>query len=695
MKNLSTTARLVALAAYAAGTSSRSDAAVTANQAADTSALVATPPPACCQLPSGRQNSAVDASNSELPSLPARRASSSSSCEESLSPWPPLTEADDGREHVAEPLRTGAGRAGRRIPWAVERFPRGGGRGGRGSSGGGDDDTGKPSSPSSTAGASSTTDIGDGDGADDDRTEESSKRARHKKKESKNGKRPETNATKHSPGKDGAGKGGDDISARSKGKAAAKDTKKAPKRDDPNTTTRKTGRTAPAPPAPNAIVEEILRWDGYYDVLGVAHTASEREIQKAYRKRCVQTHPDKTGGDRRAFDKVAEAYDVLSDPQRRQQYNQFGKSAPGLGHHAGGAAAAGSFQDMFRGMFEQAQEQVLRRQQAEQRRNRTLRYQLQVTLEDLYSGKTQTVVVTPPFHPHSQRGVDERGRRHQKQVDVHIPMGSMSGQSIVMPGEVDFQSDTTPGDLVFIVTQVPHPTFTRKGHDLAMELTIDLEEAVCGFQRPVRHLDGNELWIESAKAEPTSTSGTGGKGIPNVIRTGDIQVLKGWGMPKRNRSGEYGDLYVQFRVEMPKAKSGTVLTEEERMELSRLLTKLQGTTHLLHRGSNHRQKKETNNKDTSQHPEIHTLHEAKTSDFGTASGRVIWEEADEGTHEDQGDDFHPFASAASSFFQQSGNRGRRSFYYGGNFGSHDPFGSGGGADPDPHGEDGNVQCQHM
>jgi len=471
----------------------------------------------------------------------------------------------------------------------------------------------------------------------------------------------------------------------------------------------------------NKLLEEIIRQDDFYDVLGVSKSASDREIKKAYRKRCVQTHPDKTSGDRRAFDKVAEAYDVLSDSSKRQTYNQFGKAGldptnPNNGAAFGGGGAAA---DMFRSMFQQAQNQ--RQQRA--RRNQTLRYQLEVTLEDLYYGRTQSVMVSPPrnrYQSYSQQ------RHQRKEVEVHIEKGSLSGQSIIMSGEVDFNDDDSPpGDLVFVLTQAPHSTFTRKGHDLAMELTISLEEALCGLQRSIKHLDGTELWIESAtrhldqpnsqesklKREEISNDKSDEEddtidSIPVMIQTGDVQVLKGRGMPKRNQNGEFGDLYIQYRVEMPqnskrKGSARGVLTKKEYKELARLLSKLEVSNGKRSRSDLARQKfrnrrDETGEEETKEVPrnKFHSLREAKSSDFGVASGRVTWEE-EEGPsgsmHEEE--QFNPFGT---SFFGGSGFGGRtysQQFHFGGPGG---PFEGGAfGSSTAGGDDDGNVQCQQM
>jgi len=450
----------------------------------------------------------------------------------------------------------------------------------------------------------------------------------------------------------------------------------------------------------NPVIEEILQHEDFYDVLGVTNTASERDIQKAYRKRCVQTHPDKTGGDRRAFDKVAEAYDVLSEPSKRQVYNRYGKagldpSNSGIG--AGDFGGDGGASSMFRSMFQQAAQN----QQQRQRRNQSLRYQLEVTLEDLYYGRTQRVQVAPPHSPFHQQ------QRRRKEVEVHISKGSVNGQSVILSGEVDFNDDNSPpGDLVFILTQAPHATFTRKENDLALALTICLEEAVCGLKRPIKHLDGTEMWIESANYSDDHSSTNNDKNklnqdknyviddddddngksrnIPIMIRTGDVQVLKGRGMPKRNTSDEFGDLYIQYRVEMPKSKNGKALTEEEFMELSRLLTKLED-------GGNDRRRKQSKSRrqnSDEQHQakikqKIYALKEAKSSNFGTASGKVVWEEED-GIGGGNGDEFHSFAS---SHFQRGSSAS-------GFFGSN-PFGGMGGLDPNGGNDEGNVQCQQM
>jgi curved DNA-binding protein CbpA len=198
------------------------------------------------------------------------------------------------------------------------------------------------------------------------------------------------------------------------------------------------------------ILEDLLKQQDFYAILGVSKTATSSQIQKAYRKRAVITHPDKTGGDRRAFDKVSEAYDVLSDDTKRSIYDRFGKK--GLQQHqTGGFPSSRSAEDIFRHFFGQ---------HAHVPRNRTVRYQLEVTLEDLYQGLTRSILVEQP-----------NGR---KKIQVHVPRGYSSGEAIILSGEMDAHADSTPGDLIFLLQQRPHDRFVRKGHDLALHVTITL-----------------------------------------------------------------------------------------------------------------------------------------------------------------------------------------------------------------------------
>lgn len=383
------------------------------------------------------------------------------------------------------------------------------------------------------------------------------------------------------------------------------------------------------PPA----AQSILRQKCYYDILGITKEATQVEIQKAYRKRCVLTHPDKIpSGDRSAFDKVSEAYEVLSCEKKRSLYDRFGKEGVENGGPTGMGGAGGSFfgNDVFRDFFgfstasgsadpffgrrsfsSASSGSSFRRPP----RNRDLRYQLEVTLEDLYNGSTKHIAIQQPNPLRPQFPL-------RKEVEVTLCPGMSSGESVKMAGVVDSIPDAAPADVVFLLSQRRHAVFTRRGHDLAMECKISLGESLVGFKRKIMHLDGREILIAPpilCKNEPNVPEHNATvfqetedeKDIQlssAIIQTGDVHVLKGEGMPKK-MTGEHGDLYIQYVVEMPGSTAklqASNLDMDERRELARLLKKLEG-----------RNDHSINEYD--ENAPVHHLSVASASDFGRAS----------------------------------------------------------------------------
>lgn len=287
----------------------------------------------------------------------------------------------------------------------------------------------------------------------------------------------------------------------------------------------------------SSVLDEVLQEEDFYKVLGttkakvLAAKDPDKEIQRAYRKRAVHTHPDKTGGDRKAFDKVAEAYEGLQDAEKRRVYDRFGKEGAKQYQQQGqqGPGMAGA-EELFRRFFGGAFG-------AQQQQRGPSVYMYDVSLEALYHGLTRSVQLPD-------------GRT----VSVTVPPGAQDGQ--ILPHD---------DDVAFRLRAVPHRHFVRKGYDLAVEIRITLAESLTGVQRKIRHLNGDTLLVVSAADDES---------CPTVIRSGDVHVLKGYGMPK-DGSTEYGDLYVQYEVVSPSRT--TPLTREERKELQRLLQKLEGS----------------------------------------------------------------------------------------------------------------------
>ncbi|KAB1199565.1 hypothetical protein CJ030_MR2G020352 [Morella rubra] len=190
----------------------------------------------------------------------------------------------------------------------------------------------------------------------------------------------------------------------------------------------------------------------YYEILGVSKNASQDDLKKAYKKAAIKNHPDK-GGDPEKFKELAQAYEVLSDPEKREIYDQYGEDAlkEGMGGGGGGHDPFDIFSSFFGGS---------------------------------------------PFG-----GGSSRGRRQRRGEDVVHPL----------------KPDTVTGDIVFVLQQKEHPKFKRKGEDLFVEHTLSLTEALCGFQFALTHLDGRQLLIKSNPGEvvkPDSFKGINDEGMP-------------------------------------------------------------------------------------------------------------------------------------------------------------------------------------
>ncbi|KAL6634864.1 hypothetical protein ACP70R_027535 [Stipagrostis hirtigluma subsp. patula] len=348
----------------------------------------------------------------------------------------------------------------------------------------------------------------------------------------------------------------------------------------------------------------------YYEVLGVPKTASQDELKKAYRKAAIKNHPDK-GGDPEKFKELSHAYEVLSDPEKREIYDQYGEDAlkEGMG---GGSSSDFSPFDIFEhlfpggGAFGGGSSRGRR-----QKRGEDVVHTLKVSLEDLYNGATKKLSLSrnalckkckgkgsksgATGTCHGCRGVGMRTVTRQmglgmiqqmnvvcpeckgsgeiisekdkcpsckgskvaqekKVLEVHVEKGMQHGQKIVFQGEADEAPDTVTGDAVFVVQVKDHPKFKRKYDDLYIEHTISLTEALCGFQFVLTHLDGRQLLIKSNPGE--------------VIKPGQHKAINDEGMPQHGRPFMKGRLFVEFNVKFP--EPGT-LTPDQCRSLQKIL----------------------------------------------------------------------------------------------------------------------------
>ncbi|KAJ7568975.1 hypothetical protein O6H91_01G055400 [Diphasiastrum complanatum] len=342
----------------------------------------------------------------------------------------------------------------------------------------------------------------------------------------------------------------------------------------------------------------------YYGILGVSKNASQDDLKKAYKKAAIKNHPDK-GGDPEKFKELAQAYDVLSDPEKREIYDQYGEDA--LKEGMGGGGSSHNPFDIFESFFGGGNPFGVKKGSSSggrrQRKGEDVVHPLKVSLEDLYKGTSKKLalsrnilcpkckgkgsktgasstcagcqgsgmkVTIRQFGPGMMqrlqsvcpdcRGSGEtisekdkcgqcKGKKvvqDKKVLEVHVEKGMLHGQKITFQGEADEAPDTITGDIVFVLQLKDHPMFKRKGDDLFVEHSLTLTEALCGFQFALTHLDGRQLLIKSAPGE--------------IIKPGQFKSINDEGMPQYQRPFMKGRLYLHFSVEFP--ESGAISSDQ-------------------------------------------------------------------------------------------------------------------------------------
>ena len=296
-----------------------------------------------------------------------------------------------------------------------------------------------------------------------------------------------------------------------------------------------------------------MEYKDYYKILGVEKAASQKQIKKAYRRLARKYHPDVNPGDKTAearFKDINEAHEVLSDPEKRQKYDQLGAnwqqwqrmggdprgfdwSQWSAGRQPGGGrvhveyadlgdlfGGSGGFSEFFRNIFGgMGGSQYSQRPRS--RRGQDLEHTVEVTLEEAYRGTKRT------FQMDSQR------------IEVKIPPGVDTGSRVRIAGKGGPGVGGGPiGDLYLHISVLPHKAFERSGDDLYREVPVNLYTAILGGEVAVPTLKGRVVLK-----------------IPPETQSGKRFRLKGVGMPNLKDPKVTGDLYAEVKIVLPEKLS--------------------------------------------------------------------------------------------------------------------------------------------
>ena len=292
----------------------------------------------------------------------------------------------------------------------------------------------------------------------------------------------------------------------------------------------------------------------YYATLGVAKSASEKEIKQAFRRLARKLHPDVNPGDKAAearFKDVNEAYEVLGDPETRKKYDELGSNwkqyeqAQARGGPNPFAGARGAGGGGFRTMTQEEVDEMFggeshpfsdffttffggggASEQPRKRAGRDVEHEIELTLEDVSSGVTRRLEF-------------QRGNGPSRSVDVRIPAGVAEGSRVRVAGEGEpGRSGGAAGDLFLRVRLAPHAIFERKGQDLYVNVGVPVTTAVLGGQVNVPTLAGNAARLK----------------VPPLTQNGQVFRLRGYGMPSIG-STEKGNLFAKVDAQLPRALS--------------------------------------------------------------------------------------------------------------------------------------------
>lgn len=349
----------------------------------------------------------------------------------------------------------------------------------------------------------------------------------------------------------------------------------------------------------------MVKETAYYDILGVSPNCTEEELKKSYRKLALKYHPDKNPNEGEKFKAISQAYEVLSNPEKRHIYDQGGEQAIKQGGH-NGATGDHSPMDIFEMFFGGGG----RQRERGPKKGKDIVYQMSVTLEELYNGATRKLAISkkvvcdkcegrgtksPNIGPTKCSTCQGRGHvlrvehlgpsivqrieskcsdcygqgeiipakdrckscegkkiaREKKIIEVHIDKGMEDGHKITFANEGDMEPGLDlPSDIIVVLDEKQHDRFRRcQRNDLLTTLELNLTEALCGFTRSITTLDGRTLVLRTSPGE--------------VIKHSTVKSIPSEGMPVYRNPFDKGNLLVQMSVQFPEKLEPAVASKLE------------------------------------------------------------------------------------------------------------------------------------
>lgn len=270
----------------------------------------------------------------------------------------------------------------------------------------------------------------------------------------------------------------------------------------------------------------------YYKILEIDKFASDKEIRRAYKKLALKWHPDKSSihNAKEKFSEISEAYDVLSDPQKKEQYDRYGFIDDFIDDEFDEPEDNYNTDTIFRNFSTSNVNETKNTHNVHKIKDPPQLYNMPCTLEDLYNGTTKKIKIT------RKTIISRTLFDSTKELEMKIYPGFKAGSKFTHCGlgNESLDKKKTPCDIVFEIIQIDHPIYTRDVNNLNAKISISLHDALNGFEKKLILLDKKELVLK----------------IKKLKRSDYTHTISGKGMPIR-KNGKfigYGDLIVNFVI---------------------------------------------------------------------------------------------------------------------------------------------------